>query len=343
MDSKDRIKVGISVGDINGIGIEIILKTFEDKRMLEFCTPVIYASKKLISNHKAKLNINTPVHSIRDARNIVPNKLNLINLWQEDVPVNFGEATKIGGSYAFKSLEAVVKDLKRGHIDVMLTAPIHKNTIHSDKFKFKGHTDYLESEFEGNSLMILMNDKLRVALITAHIALDEVTKTITPELIREKVNILYQTLQNDFSITKPKIALLSIDPHAGDDGVIGNVDTQIVKPTIQKLQKEGKLIYGPYPADSFFGSNNYKNFDAILAAYHDQGLTAFKTISFGQGVNYTAGLNIVRTSPDHGTAFDIAGKGVANCTSFKEALFTAIDIYKTRKVNLELKENALNR
>lgn len=341
MDKKETIKVGISVGDINGIGIEIILKTFEDKRMLDFCTPVIYASKKLISDHKARLNINTPVHSIRDARNIIPNKLNLINIWQEDIPVSFGEATKTGGTYAFKSLEAVVKDLKKGNLDVMLTAPIHKNTIHSDNFQFKGHTDYLESEFEGKSLMILMNDKLRVALITAHIALDDVTKAITPELIREKVDILYQSLQNDFSITKPKIALLSIDPHAGDEGVIGNVDSEIVKPTIQKLHNDGKLIFGPYPADSFFGSNNYKNFDAILAAYHDQGLTAFKTISFGQGVNYTAGLNIVRTSPDHGTAFDIAGKGKANYISFKEALFAAIDIYNTRQVNMELKKNAL--
>lgn len=341
MDKKETIKVGISIGDINGIGIEIILKTFKDKRMLDFCTPVIYASKKLISDHKAKLNINTPVHSIRDARNIIPNKLNLINIWQEDVPVSFGEANKTGGTYAFKSLQAVVKDLKSSHIDVMLTAPIHKNTIHSDKFQFKGHTDYLESEFEGKSLMILMHDKLRVALITAHIALDEVTKTITPALIREKVDILYHTLQNDFSITKPKIAILSIDPHAGDDGVIGNVDTEMVKPTIQKLQNESKLVFGPYPADSFFGSNNYKNFDAILAAYHDQGLTAFKTISFGHGVNYTAGLNIVRTSPDHGTAFDIAGKGEANYTSFKEALFAAIDIYKKRIVNMQLRENAL--
>ncbi len=341
MNKLDRIIVGISVGDVNGIGVEIILKTFEDKRMLEFCTPVIYASNKIISTHKNILNLNTPIQRVHNIENSIPGKINLINTWVEDVPIEIGKATKIGGKYAFFSLKAAVKDLNNGNIDVLVTAPINKKTIQSDEFKFPGHTEYLDNEIEGHALMILMTNEIRVALLTGHIPLGEVSKTITPELIHKKVSILLNTLKHDFSITKPKIAILSINPHVGDDGVIGNEDATILIPTIEEIQKEGNLVYGPYAADSFFGSGAYENFDAILAAYHDQGLTPFKTLAFGEGVNFTAGLDKIRTSPDHGTAFDIAGKGIANESSFKEALFSAIAIFKTRNQNRELTKDAL--
>ncbi len=342
MNKFTKTIVGISSGDINGIGIEVILKTFTDKRTLDFCTPVIYASNKTISTHKNKLNITTPIQRIHSINNIIPNKVNLINVWNEEIPIEFGKATKSGGKYALLSLNEAVKDLNNGTIDVLVTAPINKNTIQSDDFRFPGHTEYLESKIEGKALMILMTDEIKVALLTGHIPIDKVTQVITPELIYKKVNVLHKTLQQDFSITKPKIAVLSINPHAGDNGVIGDEDTNIIIPTLEAIQKEGKLVYGPYPADSFFGSGNYKNFDAILATYHDQGLTPFKTLAFGKGVNYTAGLNKIRTSPDHGTAFDLAGKGEADASSFKEAVFTAISIYKTRKENINLKQTALN-
>lgn len=341
MNKDNRIIVGISSGDINGIGIEIILKTFDDKRMLEFCTPVFYASSKTVSFHKGQLKLTTPIQRIHSIDNLIQNKLNLINVWEEEIPVELGKATKNGGIYALKSLNRAVEDLTNEKIDVLVTAPINKNTIQSDDFRFPGHTEFLESKMEGEALMILMTDTLKVALLTGHIPLSKVTETITPELIYKKVNILHRTLQVDFNISKPKIAMLSINPHAGDDGVIGEEDVTILAPTIEEIHREGKLVFGPYPADSFFGSGNYKNFDAILATYHDQGLTAFKTLAFGNGVNYTAGLNRIRTSPDHGTAFDMAGQGKADHSSFKEALFSAISIYKTRKENSELKENAL--
>ncbi len=341
MDDFTKIILGISAGDINGIGIEIILKTFADKRMLDFCTPIIYASNKTIAAHKIKLNLKTPVQTIHTIGHIVPNRVNLINVWKEEVPIEFGEASKIAGKYALLSLDEAVKDLNNGKIDVLVTAPINKNTIQSENFNFPGHTEYLESKIDGKALMILMTDDLKVALLTGHIPIKEVTNAITPELIHKKINILHKTLQQDFSIIKPKIAVLSINPHAGDNGIIGNEDTTIVLPTLEAIQKEGILVYGPYAADSFFGSGNYKNFDAILASYHDQGLTAFKTLSFGKGVNYTAGLDKIRTSPDHGTAFEISGKGEASASSFKEAVFQAISIYKTRKENEFLRQNAL--
>ena len=341
MSNDTKIIVGISSGDINGIGIEIILKTFEDKRMFDFCTPVIYASNKTLSKHKKQLNINTPIQRINSIHNLIPNKINVISVWKEDVPIAFGEATKTGGKYALLSLQEAVKDLNEEKIDVLVTAPINKETIQSETFSFPGHTEFLESKIKGEALMILMSDDLKVALMTGHIPINKVTEMITPELIHQKVKLLIKTLQQDFSISKPKIAILSINPHAGDNGVIGEDDQKVLIPTIEAIRKDGKLVYGPYPADSFFGSGNYKKFDAILAAYHDQGLTAFKTLSFGKGVNYTAGLERIRTSPDHGTAFDMAGKGIADISSFKEALYTSIEIYKTRKENLELTENSI--
>lgn len=343
MENNNTIIVGISAGDINGIGIEIILKTFEDKRMLELCTPVLFASKKIISKYKSILNTEIGFQTIQDTDNIIPGKFNVINVWNEDVEISFGKNNKDGGKYALLSLDAALKELNNDKIDFLVTAPINKNAIQSETFNFPGHTEYLEQKIGGKALMILMHDKLKVALLTGHISLDKVCDAITPQLIEDKIDILHNTLFQDFSINKPKIAVLSIDPHVGDNGVIGNHDNEIMIPTINKLQKEGKLVYGPYAADSFFGSGNYLNFDAILASYHDQGLVPFKTLAFGNGVNYTAGLNKIRTSPDHGTAFDIAGKGIADFNSFKEAVFSGIEIYKNRIDNINLMSNALKK
>ena len=341
MKKSEKIKVGISVGDTNGIGIEIILKTFEDNRMLDFCTPIIFASTKVISYHKKALNINVQVHGVDNIKKVIHNKLNLLNIWKELIDVELGEATKISGKCAFESLQSAANALKENEIDVLVTAPINKHNIQSDKFNFKGHTEYLENNFDGESLMILMTDDLKIGLMTGHIPINKVAETITSELIKSKVEIIHTTLVQDFNVRKPKIAILGLNPHCGDNGVIGVEDDEIVKPTIEEIQKTGKLIYGPYAADSFFGSESYKKFDAVLAMYHDQGLAPFKTLSFGNGVNFTAGLNRIRTSPDHGTAYEIAGQGIANNNSFKEALFSAISIYKTRKEYKSLIENKL--
>ncbi len=341
MDKFEKIKLGISIGDFNGIGIEIILKAFSDKRMLDFCTPIIFGSTKLITNYKKNLNINIPFNGIKQVDRAINGKVNILNLWKEDIDLELGEPTELSGKLAFESLEAATNELTKGTIDVLVTAPINKDNIQSEDFKFPGHTEYLESKLDGESLMILMADTLRIGLITGHIPIAKVSETITPELIKKKVEILYKTLVQDFAISKPKIAILGLNPHCGDHGVIGKEDDAVIRPTINEIQNEGKLVYGPYAADSFFGSSNYKNFDAILAMYHDQGLAPFKTLSFGEGVNYTAGLSKIRTSPDHGTAYELAGKGLANINSFKEAIFTAIKVFKTREEYKSLTENTL--
>jgi 4-hydroxythreonine-4-phosphate dehydrogenase len=342
MNKSEKIIVGISIGDYNGIGIEIALKTFLDKRMLDFCTPILFGSTKLITAYKKNMNINVPFNGIKHIDKAIHGKFNILNLWNEEFEINLGTPTESSGKYAFESLKASTNSLAKGEIDVLVTAPINKDNIQSEDFKFPGHTEYLESQLNGESLMILMTDKLKIGLITGHIPVSKVSETITPELIQKKVDILHNTLKQDFAISKPKIAILGLNPHCGDHGVIGNEDDEIIMPTIANIQKEGKLVYGPYAADSFFGSENYKNFDAILAMYHDQGLAPFKTLSFGEGVNFTAGLDKIRTSPDHGTAYELAGKDVANINSFKEAVFTAIQIYKTREEYKSLTENPLN-
>ena len=341
MDTTDKIIVGISVGDINGIGIEIILKTFEDKRMLEFCTPVLFASTKLISYHKKNLKMHNSIHGINSIDKIAHGKINLINSWKEEVKIQLGQTTEIGGEFAYKSLEAATDALKNNKVDLLLTAPISKENIQSDNFNFPGHTEYLEDNLEGKSLMILMTDEMRIGLITGHIPISEVATTITPELIKQKVDIMHQSLKQDFGINKPKIAVLGLNPHCGDNGIIGKEDDEIIRPTINEIKETGKLVFGPYAADGFFGSKTYKQFDGILATYHDQGLAPFKALSFGNGVNFTAGLNKVRTSPDHGTGFDIAGKNKANPSSFKEALFTSLQIFKNRNQYQELTKNSL--
>ncbi len=341
MDKSDKIIVGISIGDLNGIGIEVILKTFQDKRMLDFCTPVLFGATKAISYHKKALNIEIPVHGITSLNQVNHSKINVLNIWKEDVKVELGKATKISGEYAAKSLASAVKNLKEKTIDVLLTAPINKENIQSETFNFPGHTEYLEANLDGKSLMILMTDELRIGLITGHIPIAKVAETITPELIKSKVDTMYTSLVQDFGISKPKIAVLALNPHCGDKGVIGKEDDEIIKPTVKEIQETGKLVFGPYAADGFFGSETYKQFDGVLATYHDQGLAPFKALSFGKGVNFTAGLSGVRTSPDHGTGYDIAGKNSANSSSFKEALFTALQVYKKRKEYKELSKNPL--
>jgi 4-hydroxythreonine-4-phosphate dehydrogenase len=341
MDKIEKIKLGISIGDFNGIGIEIILKTFLDKRMLDFCTPIIFGSTKLISGYKNMLNLNIPINGIREVNKALNGKINVLNLSKEEFEIELGKPTEESGQFAFRSLEEGTKALTENAIDVLVTAPINKDNIQSEEFKFPGHTEYLESKLNGESLMILMANTLRIGLITGHIPISQIADSITPELIEEKVAIMHKTLVQDFGISKPKIAILGLNPHCGDKGVIGDEDDKIIRPVIDKIQNEGKLVYGPYAADGFFGSENYKKFDAILAMYHDQGLAPFKTLSFGQGVNYTAGLDKIRTSPDHGTGYDLAGKGLANLNSFREAIFTAIQIFRTRRQYKSLTQNKL--
>ena len=309
--------------------------------MLEFCTPLLFGSSKVISTHKKTLNIETNIHDIKSIDQIKEGQINLLNIWNEDVTLEIGNATKIGGQYAFKSLNEATKSLKRGEVDLLITAPINKETIQSEEFNFSGHTEFLERNLEGESLMILMNDFLRIGLITGHIPISKIAESITPELIESKVKILNKSLKQDFNINKPKIAVLGLNPHSGDNGVIGQEENELIKPAIKSIHEKGIFVYGPYAADGFFGSEAYKQFDGVLAMYHDQGLAPFKALTFGNGVNFTAGLNYVRTSPDHGTAFDISGKGKANSDSFKEAIFTGIKIFKNRNEYKELTQNVL--
>lgn len=339
--SDQKIKVGISVGDLNGIGGEIILKTFENPLMLDFCTPIIFASVRYITFLKKHFGLTLNFHGADSLDKVISNRINVLNVWKEHVDIRFGEENETGGEYALKSLEASVKALKDGEVDVLVTAPIDKKNIQSDHFKFPGHTDYLAKELNGKSLMLMISEDLRVGLFTDHIPLNEVVQNLTKDRIQEKINTIYKTLKEDFGIVKPKIAVLGINPHNGDQGVIGSEDDIILRPILEDIKKSGKLIFGPYAADSFFGSNNYQNFDAIIATYHDQGLIPFKTLSFGKGVNFTAGLEKVRTSPDHGTAFDIAGKDKANPDSFREAVFAAIKIFRKREEYKEITSNPL--
>ena len=343
MEGEKKIRLGISIGDLNGIGCEVALKTFEDQRMLDFCTPIFFASNKTISHQKRVLGIDINFHGVQDANKCVDGKINVINVWKDIPNIEFGMATPVGGLYAIMSLKSAVAALKKDQIDVLVTAPINKNNVQSDEFNFPGHTDYLAKELNGESLMFMITEGLKVGLLTDHIAVKDVAKAITTKLIGDKVRTMMQSLTMDFGIRRPKIALLGINPHSGDNGTIGDDDQKILQPAIQNLFNEGYLVYGPYSADSFFGSDNHKNFDAVLASYHDQGLIPFKTLSFGNGVNYTAGLSKVRTSPDHGTAYEIAGKGKADYSSFKEAVFKALEIYKNRNDYHEAIKNPLKK
>ena len=337
----ENIIVGISIGDLNGIGSEVILKTFEDTRMLELCTPVIFANVKIVSFLKKELKLDIAIHGIDKLEQLVVGKINVLNVWREGVNLEFGKNDDVVGSYAIKSFVAATKALKEGLVDVLVTAPINKYNIQSEEFKFPGHTDYLDKELEGDALMLMVHDDLRVGLLTDHVPVNEVAKHLNEKLISSKIKTIIQTLKQDFEIEKPKVAVLGLNPHSGDNGVIGQEEEKIMKPALKKLFEAGNMVFGPFPADGFFGSAQYEKYDAVIATYHDQGLIPFKTLSFGNGVNYTAGLNKVRTSPDHGTAYEIAGKGVANHESFKEAVYLAIDIYNKRNDYQELIKNPL--
>ncbi len=336
MKKAENIIVGISIGDLNGIGSEVVLKTFEDTRMLELCTPVIFANVKTLSFLKKSFASTTVLHGIDKLDQIITGKINVLNVWREGFTLEYGVNDETVGKYALKSFIAATKALKEGQVDVLVTAPINKYNVQSEEFKFPGHTDYLNQELEGNALMLMVQDNLRVGLLTDHIPVNEVASHLTEALIKQKIETVRQSLIQDFSINKPKIAVLGLNPHAGDGGVIGKEDDEIIKPVIKKLFEKGTMVFGPYPADGFFGSGQYEKFDAVIATYHDQGLIPFKTLSFGKGVNYTAGLNKIRTSPDHGTAYDIAGKDIADYNSFKEAVYLAIDIYNSRNEYAEI-------
>lgn len=342
MSKEAKLIVGISIGDLNGIGCEVILKALQDPQILDLCTPVIFGSARVLTFTRRTIDCDVKFHGIDSLDSIVHKRINVLNLWKEQPEINFGKQDKKIGEYAVISLEAATKALKEDKIDVLVTAPINKWNIQSEKFNFPGHTDYLATELGGESLMLLVNESLRVGLLTDHVPINEVASHITPELIKYKVGLMRKSLIEDFGIQKPKIAVLGLNPHSGDHGVIGKEDDDIILPTLENIREEqNTLVYGPYAADSFFGTNSYTQFDGILACYHDQGLVPFKTLSFGSGVNFTAGLNRVRTSPDHGTAYDIAGKGLANADSFMQAIFLALDVYRKRKEYKNLTKNPL--
>lgn len=342
--NKEKIKVAISQGDINGIGYEVILKTFSDARMFDICTPVLYGSTKVASYHKKLLNQqhqDLNIVGIHEAKMAQDKKFNVLNIVSEEVKIDIGKSTSIAGELSRKALDMATDDLKNGDVDVLVTAPINKKNVQSDNFHFTGHTEYLSTKFEAHSLMMMVCNRMRIGIVTNHLALKDVPNALTKELILEKIHIMHDSLKRDFGIPMPKIAVLALNPHAGDNGVIGDEDQRIVNPAIDEASDKGVLVYGPYPSDGFFGSSEFSKFDGVLALYHDQGLIPFKLMSFTEGVNYTAGLPIVRTSPAHGTAYDIAGKDQASEQSFRSAIYLATTILRNRKEYDELTKDPL--
>lgn len=341
----EKIIIGITHGDINGIGYEVILKSLNDSRILDMFVPVIYGSSKIAAYHRKNLDLPTlNLNAVNSVKEISTKKINIINCVDENTKVELGQSTIEAGKAALESLEKATEDLKKGLIHAIVTAPINKKNIQSDKFHFPGHTEYLEEKF-GNestsSLMMLVNDVIRVAVVTGHIPVEKVSQTISEELILKKLQILNKSLKEDFSIVRPRIAVLGLNPHAGDDGVIGNEENDVIKPALKKADEEGILCFGPYPADGFFGTGTFKHFDAVLAMYHDQGLIPFKVLAMENGVNYTAGLPVVRTSPAHGTAYDLAGQNKASEVSFLNAMYLACDIHRNRLIHKEISANPL--
>ena len=332
MEQRQKAKIGITIGDINGIGPEVIVKTLSDQRILNFCTPVIYASAGVMNKVRKALSAeHFHYQQVPSAQELVPKKVNLVTCWEGDIPMEPGTPKPESGKASLDSLLAASKDLKAGLLDGIVTAPIDKDNIQAEDFQFPGHTEFLTSYFDAaDSLMLLVSEDLRVATVTGHIPLHEVASKLNFDLIIRKITILQESLRKDFGILKPRIAVLGLNPHAGEKGLLGTEEVEIIRPAIMHLKERGQLVFGPYPADGFFGMRQYKQFDAVLSMYHDQGLIPFKTLAMESGVNYTAGLPVVRTSPDHGTAYDIAGKHIADETSFREALFLACDIIKKR-------------
>lgn len=338
-----KVKIGFSVGDLNGIGMEIILKTLEDNRICELCTPIIYGSRRLTNYYAKAFNLkNLNINYIDSLDNVKSSKVNVLNVWEEEVNINAGEADPTSGSYAYKSLKALADDVKAGNVDAMVTAPINKKVIQSADFDFPGHTEFLQKIDEAEDvLMLMLSEEARIGVVTGHIPLKDVANQLNTDLILKKITLLNKSLKEDFGIRKPKIAVMGLNPHAGDNGLLGKEEIEIIEPAIKQAKSIEILAFGPYPADGFFGSSKHKDFDGVIAMYHDQGLIPAKQFSFGEGVNFTAGLSIVRTSPDHGTAFEIAGEGTADEGSLRNALYKAIDIVKQRKLNEELKADAL--
>jgi len=330
--SSNKPVIGISCGDLNGIGIELIIKSLSDNRIMDICTPVIFANNKTISFYRKTLSENNfNFSSLRDFSRINHKQINVFSCWEEDVNITPGVLNEVGGKYALISLQTAVQALKEGHIQGLVTAPIHKSNIQSEAFNYTGHTPYLKSAFEAEEVvMIMCAENMRVALVTEHVPVKDIAAHLNTDIILKKLRIVNDSLQKDFGISRPRIAVLGLNPHAGDEGLIGNEEQAIIKPAIREAKNENILAFGPYSADAFFARGQYEKFDAVLAIYHDQGLIPFKSLAIGAGVNYTAGLNIVRTSPDHGVAFDIAGKGVADHQSFSGAIYYCIDIIKQR-------------
>jgi len=343
----EKIKIGISIGDVNGVGLEIIIKTLADSSIYDYCTPIVYGHTKVASFYRRAIGIDDFNFFVIDHPSEVKGKKdhrkpNMINCWEEDVKIEPGVVNADVGKYSFISLERATNDLISGEIDALVTAPINKDTIQSDQFNFPGHTEYLQQRGGAEeSLMFLVSDTLKVGVVTGHIPLAKVAESINIEKILAKLKLMDNSLRNDFWIRKPKIAVLGLNPHASDNGLIGDEEQTAIIPAVEEARNSNILAFGPYPADGFFGNGTYLQFDAVLAMYHDQGLIPFKQIAFESGVNFTAGLNFVRTSPDHGTAYDIAGKNLASEVSFREAIFTAIHIVKRRRETLELEENPL--
>jgi len=332
-EQNQKISIGISLGDINGIGPEVVIKTLTSIKAIKNVSIVIYGHGKVLSHYKKILNIEDfAFHQFKKGDHLNQQKANVINCWEDHIEVKPGEDNADGGRCALASLNKAVEDLKNGFIQGLVTAPINKHNIQSDEFKFPGHTEFLTQYFEAkDSLMFLCDENIRVGVTTGHIPLSEVSKNITKDILKSKINLMLNSIKKDFGVLKPKIAILGLNPHAGENGLLGKEEIEVILPVIKEFKEHGHLVFGPFPADGFFGNNSYKKYDGILGQYHDQGLTPFKTIAFEEGVNFTAGLSIVRASPDHGTAFDIAGKGLANESSFRAALYMTIDVIRNRR------------
>lgn len=337
--------IGFSCGDLNGIGIELIIKSLSDARILDICVPVIFANGKSINFYKKGLSeFHFNYQPVKELGKLHHKQLNVFNCWEEEVQITPGQLNETGGKYALLSLEQSVAALKAGDIDGLITAPIHKNNIQSETFNYSGHTPYLKAMFEADDVVMLMTaENMRIGLVTEHVPVKDIAGHITKENILKKLRIMNTSLQQDFGITKPKIAVLGLNPHAGDEGLIGNEEETIIKPAVKEARHQNILSFGPYSADAFFARGQYQQFDAVLAMYHDQGLIPFKSLAIGNGVNYTAGLPVIRTSPDHGTAFDIAGKNKADAASFLEAIYTCVDIIRTRTEYFQNRSNPLKK
>lgn len=341
----ENLKIGISVGDINGVGLEVILKTLSDERLTALCTPIIYGSAKVVAYHKNAIGLESlQFQSINNASRPFEKKINVVNCWEENANIQLGMINEVGGKFAYLSLEAAAQDLHIGAIDALVTAPIQKEAMKLVNFPYPGHTEYLTDKIgPSNTLMLMVHDDLRIGLVTNHVPVKEVSGMINKEIVLKKLKLFHRSLQRDFGLGKPNIAILGLNPHAGDGGVIGDEEEKVIRPAVVEAKKNGLFAAGPFSADGFFGSGQYKKFDGILAMYHDQGLIPFKSLSFGQGVNFTAGLDQVRTSPDHGTAMDLAGKNQADPSSFRRALYLAMDIARMRQDHEDMHANPLRK